>query len=600
MKRLLRGIPLLLLTALFVLPVRAEEPCRHPVKELVGQTPATCTEPGVNEFVCSVCGQPLTEPVPALGHDYEETARLDPTCTAPGCVTYQCSRCPDTYIEDLPAFGHNYVETARLNPTCTEPGSVLSVCSRCGDEAGEDLAALGHDYAEIRTDPTCTEPGTVIYVCNRCEDTYSETIPAKGHAYEKTADTATCTAAGEATFVCGACGDSYNEPTPALGHDYKAQHTSATCTAEGKTDYVCARCGDAYTEETPALGHAYTDVTTPATCTKAGKTVSTCARCGDTKAMRLAPLGHSYGEWTVTVKATYRGPGEETKYCVRGDDTVTRAIPQLTHLPENRCKTGDANMDGSLSTADARLILRIAIGIDDGLDDAQHKKADYDGKNGVTTADARYALRACIGLDPFAPSLRPGYVFAGYTTKGYAIAKKDGLTYIVNPYGYTLIANKTYSLPASYAPGDITAECRAAFKEMAAAAANDGVSLFIVSGYRSYATQSGLYQRYAARDGYAAADTYSARPGYSEHQTGLAMDLNSVSASFANTKEGRWLAANAYKYGFIIRYPLGKQSVTGYVYEPWHVRYLGKDLAAAVYRSGECLEEYFGITSRYS
>ena len=257
-------------------------------------------------------------------------------------------------------------------------------------------------------------------------------------------------------------------------------------------------------------------------------------------------------------------------------------------------------MDGSVTTEDARLIMRLAMGLDDGLDTAQRKKADFDGKDGVTMEDARYTLRVCMGMDPYAPKLEPGYTYKGRTARDYPIAEKDGVTYIVNPYGYTLIANKTYSLPADYAPGDLTPECSEAFREMAAAAARDGVNLYVVSGYRSYSLQSSLYQRYAAKDGYAAADTYSARPGHSEHQTGLAMDLNSLSSSFAYTKEGKWLAANAHKYGFIIRYPYNKQSVTGYIYEPWHVRYLGTEVAKAVYFSGLTLEEYLGITSVYS
>ena len=260
-------------------------------------------------------------------------------------------------------------------------------------------------------------------------------------------------------------------------------------------------------------------------------------------------------------------------------------------------------MDGKVTAGDARLILRLSVGYDDGMDADQHKKADYDGKSGVTPEDARCALRISVGLPaqaPTTPQLAKGYTFKGYTKKKYVLAEKNGVTYVVTPYGYTLIANKTYSLPASYAPGDLTAECSAAFREMQRGAARSGIDLYIVSGYRSYYTQQSIYNRYCARDGRAEADTYSARPGHSEHQSGLAMDLNSLYASFAYTAEGRWLAANAYKYGFVIRYPKGKQSVTGYVYEPWHVRYLGKELAADVYNSGLCLEEYFGITSAYS
>ena len=162
-----------------------------------------------------------------------------------------------------------------------------------------------------------------------------------------------------------------------------------------------------------------------------------------------------------------------------------------------------------------------------------------------------------------------------------------------------LIANKTYPLPQSYAPG-WDAEASDALHVMFAAAKNDGLSLFVKSGYRSYIDQKIIYNGYVARDGQAAADTYSARPGHSEHQTGLAFDINSTADSFAGTPEAKWLAENSYKYGFIVRYPKGKEHITGYKYEPWHVRYLGVEKSTAVFESGLCLEEYLGITSVYA
>ncbi len=161
-----------------------------------------------------------------------------------------------------------------------------------------------------------------------------------------------------------------------------------------------------------------------------------------------------------------------------------------------------------------------------------------------------------------------------------------------------MIANKTYSLPKDYAPG-FTGGTYKAFLVMQQAAAAEGINLFIISGFRSYEMQQATYQGWVNRYGKEYADTISARPGHSEHQTGLAMDLNSLQFAFADTKEGRWLAQNCWKYGFIIRYPEDKEDITGYKYEPWHVRYLGEDLAKKVYESGLCLEEYFGITSRY-
>ena len=161
-----------------------------------------------------------------------------------------------------------------------------------------------------------------------------------------------------------------------------------------------------------------------------------------------------------------------------------------------------------------------------------------------------------------------------------------------------LIANKTYALPSDYAPGT-DSQALAAFDEMQKAAYADGCNIYISSGYRSYERQVEIYNRYVKQDGVEAADTYSSRPGHSEHQTGLTFDLNSIDVSFADTPEGKWVADNCYKYGFIVRYPEGKEDITGYTYEPWHIRYLGVEKATAVYESGLCLEEYLGITSSY-
>lgn len=171
----------------------------------------------------------------------------------------------------------------------------------------------------------------------------------------------------------------------------------------------------------------------------------------------------------------------------------------------------------------------------------------------------------------------------------------DGVTYVNG----ILIANKTYSLPEDFNPGGLHPDAQAAFDEMQAAAAAEGITLKIISGYRSYTQQTKTYATYAARDGEDAADRYSARPGHSEHQTGLAMDINSLWQSFADTAEGKWLAEHCAEYGFIIRYGADKETETGFMYEPWHIRYLGLDWAKAVTESGLCLEEYLGITSAY-
>lgn len=182
------------------------------------------------------------------------------------------------------------------------------------------------------------------------------------------------------------------------------------------------------------------------------------------------------------------------------------------------------------------------------------------------------------------------------TTKGYTLKKINGVAYIDN----ILIVNKTYSLPSSFG-GELTSEVTNAFNLMNADAKALGLNLWIQSGYRSYSRQEAIYNSYVLNDGQMNADTYSARPGHSEHQTGLAFDLNSIEDSFTYTNEGKWVNNNCYRYGFIIRYPYGKDNITGYMHESWHLRYVGTELASKLYNNGDwiTLEEYYGITSSY-
>lgn len=142
-----------------------------------------------------------------------------------------------------------------------------------------------------------------------------------------------------------------------------------------------------------------------------------------------------------------------------------------------------------------------------------------------------------------------------------------------------------------------------ALEQMFADAKSAGVPMMLSSGYRSYSFQTSLYNGYVKSHGQAEADTFSARPGFSEHQTGLAVDVEpldgscDVSQCFADTPSGKWVAAHAYEYGFIMRYPSDKVAITGYMYEPWHFRYVGKELAAEMRKQGvETLEEFFGVT----
>lgn len=186
---------------------------------------------------------------------------------------------------------------------------------------------------------------------------------------------------------------------------------------------------------------------------------------------------------------------------------------------------------------------------------------------------------------------------------------------LLKPDSVKALVNKQYALPEDYAPEDlVTVEVRtvqdnaearmlrkvasSALTEMFTAAEDDGIELVAISGYRSYQRQKIIFNRFAENHGEEAANRYSARPGESEHQTGLAMDVTSESANyqlseeFGRTPEGIWVAENAHDFGFIIRYPEGTEDITGYLYEPWHLRYFGEELATDIYETGLTYEEY--------
>jgi D-alanyl-D-alanine carboxypeptidase len=199
---------------------------------------------------------------------------------------------------------------------------------------------------------------------------------------------------------------------------------------------------------------------------------------------------------------------------------------------------------------------------------------------------------------------------------GQAEQTEDGMAVIAKPEEIAALVNKQHKLPEEYNPSDLVypdvrfifsekvdkrkmrQEAATALENMFGAAENDNILLAGVSAYRSHSTQKTLFERYVKRDGLEKARTYSAFPGTSEHETGLAIDVSgsdgkcAAADCFADTKEAAWLKKYAHEYGFIIRYPEGKEEITGYQYEPWHIRYVGKDTAAKITESGETLEEY--------
>jgi D-alanyl-D-alanine carboxypeptidase len=192
----------------------------------------------------------------------------------------------------------------------------------------------------------------------------------------------------------------------------------------------------------------------------------------------------------------------------------------------------------------------------------------------------------------------------------------NALPVIAEPASITVLVNKNFALPKNYEPEDLVypdvpfifkekvdkrkmrSVAAKALEKLFAGAEKDDIQLAGASAYRSYATQKLLFNRYVKQDGYEKARTYSALPGTSEHETGLAIDVSGIDGKcaaedcFAGTKEAKWLSEHAAEYGFIVRYPAGKDAITGYKYEPWHLRYVGIDIAKEITESGSTLENY--------
>ena len=211
---------------------------------------------------------------------------------------------------------------------------------------------------------------------------------------------------------------------------------------------------------------------------------------------------------------------------------------------------------------------------------------DYASKNDISYQDVVTYVN--IGLDN------------DYYTNMSKIEKQDDLLVLVNKY---------HALSSDYVPSDLEEitskynkgynnklrhDARMAFEKMCEAALKDNIKIYSGSAYRSYSYQQNLYNRYVNADGKAKADTYSARAGSSEHQTGLATDILNAKIDYisASDKEYTWLVDNSYKYGYILRYPQGKEKITGYMYEEWHFRYVGVDVAKIIHDEDITYDEY--------
>lgn len=311
----------------------------------------TCTQPGSRTGVCTVCGETVTEAVPATDHDYsvliedvdntatdghiyhiyecsvcgEQTTQYEhvdwidviydtsvitnPTCTIDGLQRDTCKVCGETRNVVLKANGqHEWEEISRTEPTCTVAGRINYQCKNCSRTRYETITALEHDYVKQESgnkEPTCTEPGYSVYKCSRCSSSKQETLPATGHTPDESTrqvvNEATCEEAGKDVVVCSVCGESYEVETPALGHSFVEQKIDLT--DENKPGHVlvtpvCSRCNYvdiSHTEHEEWIdGYYTTEDGLSATCAVDGYTKDTCTICGTIRRNPIPAIGHIY------------------------------------------------------------------------------------------------------------------------------------------------------------------------------------------------------------------------------------------------------------------------------------------------------------------
>lgn len=210
-------------------------------------------------------------------------------------------------------------------------------------------------------------------------------------------------------------------------------------------------------------------------------------------------------------------------------------------------------------------------------------------KNNQELSPKEIVTRVNIGLD-----------YSYYThTKKTPYLNKDYI--LVNKYLYLdsdYIPDNLESISTNYSRSGmkLVSSAKEAFETLAENALKDNIKVIAMSSYRSYEYQVDLYNRYVKSDGVEAADTYSARAGYSEHQTGLCVDVYDGVVDYTNFEKSdafEWMQENAYQYGFILRYPKGKEDITGYQYESWHYRYVGKEIATYIHQHNITFDEYY-------
>ena len=530
---------------------------------------------------------------------------------------------------------HNYTAKVTEAPTCTKDGVRTYTCD-CGDTYTEPIFAIGHKYVKIVIKPTYLNKGYTLYKCSICTESYEDSY----------------TSVKTVPLISGAkiSGTSYNSLKLSWAKNSNVEGyviyrfddvknrwirlsqikdpniTSYTVTGLQSAKQHQIAVKGYVTENGKEVGSPKLSIVKATTNPGVVSNFKTSANTSNSVKLTWSKVNGAEGYVVYRYNPSTKGwirlaKIKGTSYTATGLASGTSyKFAVKSYITLNGREFGGSKLTQVFTSTNPDKVNFTVTSPSAGRSDFKWSKVR--GATGyivyykANAKDVWHRMTVTNGTSYTKTGLQKGNTYSftvkAYRTTGgvtyngtftaktlkisnkYKIEKKNGITYIDG----VLIANKSYRLPSNYNPG-LTAETKNAFAKMQQDAKNDGIYIWITSGFRSYSYQAQLYQSYVYRDGQAAADRYAARAGYSEHQTGLALDVNNASYYFDNSKEAKWVAANCWKYGFILRYPQGKEHITGYQYESWHIRYVGNPLAKELTKNNLTLEEYFGITSRY-
>ena len=362
--------------------------CHHWYEKYKVIEPATCTEPGKAESICSVCKvHKKTKIIKPKGHSGEWTILEEANGCKSGSKIRTCEVCGEVEQVEIPGDpnAHKWSLMTTTQPTCTTEGTKIYRCELCGEEKIEKIPATGvHNWDKGTTTvtATCETTGVMTYTCKDCGLKKTESIPKTAHKWDKgtVTEAATCEHSGTKTFKCSVCGQTKKEDIEATGHNWKDSATiiAATCLTEGRKQQTCQNCKKTREVSSNKTEHNYKATTAQPTCTKAGTITYKCSICGDTYTTEFGePTGHTWAK-TTTMPATLTAMGYDLYTC--SDCHETKRENEVYYNPSRITISGTLeNGKAAVGTCTGKITVYSATGTSKTVD-------TYEGLEWLSTA----------------------------------------------------------------------------------------------------------------------------------------------------------------------------------------------------------------------